>query len=114
MIQNKQVNRWRGSDPPPTIYHIWIKDESKLLLYNGTEWVTFIDSTETIQIIQSILDRLDSLEGHTINNKKIVDNPVLSGSDIKNTYSGTFVSNTNSISDALSTIDKLITTQIIL
>ena len=113
MIQNKQVNIWRGNEEPPTIYHIWIKDESKLLLYNGTEWITFINSTETIQTIESILKRLDVLEGLTVNNKKITDNPVLTGSDIKNTYSGTYISQDNSISDSLSIVDKLLTTQII-
>ena len=113
MIQNKQVNVWRGSDPPPTLYHIWIKDESKLLLYNGTEWETFIDSTETIGTINSILSRLDSIESKTINNKKIVDNPILSGADIKNTNTGNYISSAQSISDALSVIDNLLTTQII-
>ena len=44
MIKNKQVNMWRGSEEPPTIYHVWIKDDLTIELYNGSEWeFTFID-----------------------------------------------------------------------
>lgn len=114
MIQNKQVNIWRGSQTPPTIYHIWIKDESKLLLYNGKEWTVFIDSTSTIQTINSMLSRIDMLETLTVNGKLITSNPVLDGSDIRNTFNGTYINNTKSIADSLSTIDTLLTTQIII
>ena len=38
MINNRQVNLWRGNQEPPTIYHIWIKDNNKLLLYDGNNW----------------------------------------------------------------------------
>ena len=34
MIDNKQINIWRGSSSPPTIYHIWINNENQLLKYN--------------------------------------------------------------------------------
>jgi hypothetical protein len=44
IILNKQVNVWRGPSEPPTIYHVWICDNRLLKLYNGEEWVTFLDN----------------------------------------------------------------------
>ena len=113
MIQNKQVNIWRGNEEPPTIYHIWIKDESKLLLYNGTTWITFIDSTATIESINNILDRLSTLEANTINGKKLSTNPVLTSDDINNTKDGTYIKSVDTLSNSIYKIDQLITTQIV-
>lgn len=44
IINNKQVNIWRGADPPPTIYHIWINQQRQLCLYDGEKWVAFLDN----------------------------------------------------------------------
>ena len=41
LVNNRQVNVWRGSSEPPTIHHLWIKDESTVLIYDEEEsrWV---------------------------------------------------------------------------
>ena len=68
MIQNKQVNIWRGNDPPPTLYHIWFKDESQLLRYDETikDWVVFLDSGRIVKLIQDFMDTLDNLSSSDI------------------------------------------------
>jgi hypothetical protein len=83
MINNKQINIWRGDQTPPTIYHVWIKDNSKLLLYNGTEWVVFLDNKELIENVNNLLKA-------TVNNKKIIDNPILDATDIDLKNSGNY------------------------
>ena len=103
IINNKQVNIWRGTSEPPTIYHIWIRNDSELLLHNGTKWVVFIDN-------KYMLDKLEARINATVNGYKITDNPVLKGSDILTTK-GNFVG--NSVTDSLTTLDTLLTTQII-
>ena len=113
MINNKQVNIWRGSSEPPTIYHIWVRNESQLLLYNGTKWVVFVDSATTVEAINAIIERLDVLENSTINGKKLSTNPILSGSDIQNTTSGKYINSNTSIANNLLVIDNLLDTQII-
>jgi hypothetical protein len=35
ILLNKQVNVWRGSSEPPTIYHVWISDNQTLKLHDG-------------------------------------------------------------------------------
>jgi hypothetical protein len=30
---NKNISVWRGSDTPPTNYHLWLKDDNKLYKY---------------------------------------------------------------------------------
>jgi len=53
MIQNKQVSIWRGNSEPPTLYHIWLRNESELLRYDDTQakWVVFLDSANLDQKI---------------------------------------------------------------
>ncbi len=113
MINNKQVNIWRGDSTPPTIYHVWIKDNSKLLLFNGIEWIIFLDNKDIIDTLQTIIDRVSKLENNTINGKKIKDNPVLTGDDINITNDGTYISKSDGITSNLLDIDALLTTQII-
>lgn len=36
---NKNVAVWRGSNTPPTIYHLWIKEDNSQWLYKDTGWV---------------------------------------------------------------------------
>lgn len=120
MVNNKQVNLWRGDSTPPTIYHIWIKDNRKLLIYDGKSWVVFLDNKEVIDVINEIQEKLDNLESQvqdlgnkTINNKKIKTNPVLDGSDLLVGDNGNFISKEQTISQSIKEIDSLLTTQII-
>lgn len=120
MVDNKQINVWRGTDPPPTIYHVWIYGTTKMLLYNGTEWVTFIDDYATIEKIDGLIKdistttlRVDSLEKNTVNDISIKDNPVLTGENIVSKSEGNYLTSEQSVKDALTIIDTLLTTQII-
>lgn len=120
MINNKQVNIWRGDAVPPTIYHIWIKDNSKLLLFNGTEWITFVDDIAIIDTLNQIVEKQTLLENDvsllknkTVNSKKIVDNPVLTGKDLKTDQSGNFVLLSDTITQTLIKFDTMFSTQII-
>jgi hypothetical protein len=81
MIQNKQVNIWRGNDTPPTLYHIWFKDESQLLRYDDKlkDWVIFLDGGQMAKLIKDFMDSLESL---SINGHPIIESPVLDGSDL--------------------------------
>jgi len=82
MIKNKQVSIWRGPDPPPTLYHIWFKDEELLLRYDEEveDWVIFLDSGQITKVIADFISSVDNL---SINGHLITDSPVLDGSDIK-------------------------------
>lgn len=120
MVNNKQVNFWRGDVIPPTIYHIWIKDNSKMLLYDGEKWVVFLDNKEIIDIldnIQKMLDemqaKIDEIGNKTVNRKPIKDNPVLDGSDIVINATGNFVVPTESLAQTSLRFDNLLTTKII-
>ena len=77
-INNRQVNLWRGSNEPPTKYHIWIKDD-KLLLYNGEQWIVFVDNFESISDLKKAIEKLSN---STVNGRAIKDNPILTSLDI--------------------------------
>lgn len=77
-INNRQVNLWRGSNEPPTKYHIWIKDD-KLLLYNGEQWIVFVDNFESVSDLKKAIEKLNN---STVNGKAIKDNPILTSLDI--------------------------------
>lgn len=107
MINNRQVNFWRGDKEPPTIYHIWIKDNSKMLLHNGTEWVVFLDNGDLVSQVNELLNA-------TINNKLIKDSPILYGTDITlGSNSNNFFNKDDTISKSIERLDTLLTTQII-
>ena len=64
IVNNRQVNVWRGTSEPPTIHHLWIRDESTVLIYDDEleKWIplnefpgiTFeSDTTTGTVIIQS-------------------------------------------------------------
>lgn len=119
MINNKQVNIWRGDDFPPTIYHVWVYKDQSILLYNGTEWVTFVNDLETVNKIlelekkvNQINSDVDKLNKSTINDKLITDNPVLTGNDISSNVSGNLIKN-NTVGESLSILDSTMTTLII-
>lgn len=120
MVNNRQVNFWRGDTIPPTIYHIWIKDNSKMLLYNGEKWVIFLDNKEVLDILNKIQDMLDSMKeqiddvgNKTVNKKPIKTNPVLDGTDININDNGNFIVSTETIAQTAIKFDNLMTTKII-
>lgn len=113
MINDRQVNIWRGSDPPPTIYHVWIKNDSQFLLYNGNEWIVFLDNEAVVLALDQFQTNLNTLKNSTVNGKKIIDNPVLTAQDITTAINGTYITQEDTISTSLQKIDKLLQTQII-
>lgn len=120
MVNNKQVNFWRGDSTPPTIYHIWIKDNSKMLLYDGSQWIVFLDNKEIINILDNIQKSLDTMQqqindvgNKTINNKAIKTNPVLNGNDILINANGNYIISNETLAQTASRLDNLLTTKII-
>ena len=116
MVNNKQVNFWRGDMTPPTIYHIWIKDNSKMLLYDGEKWVVFLDNKEIIDILDKVQQLLDEMQAKIdeIGNKKpIKTNPVLDGTDILINATGNYVIPTETLAQTALRLDNLLTTKII-
>ena len=120
MVNNKQVNFWRGDSTPPTIYHIWIKDNSKMLLYDGSQWIVFLDNKEIIDILDNIQKSLDTMQqqindvgNKTINNKAIKTNPVLNGNDILINANGNYIISNETLAQTASRLDNLLTTKII-
>ena len=77
-----------------------------MLLYNGEEWVVFLDNRD-------ILDKINEFLDSTVNGKPIKDNPVLDGTDINLGSDGTFISSNNTIAKNTLRLDTLLTTQII-
>ena len=120
MVNNKQVNFWRGDTIPPTIYHIWIKDNSKMLLYDGEKWVVFLDNKEIIDILDKIQEMLDNMQdkideigNKTVNRKPIKTNPVLDGTDILVNATGNYVIPTETLAQTALRLDNLLSTKII-
>lgn len=111
MIQNKQVNIWRGTDAPPTLYHIWFKDESQLLRYDDKigEWVVFLDSNQIVDLIRDFMDVIDNL---SINGHPLTESPVLNGSDILVGADGHYIKKENTIQQATLKLDSLLTTKV--
>lgn len=119
MLDNKQVNLWRGNDLPPTIYHVWIYDNRQIKLFNGDDWVIFTDNLEILEKLNLLEEQLSELDSKLndvyefkVNDKYIKDNPVLTGKDIKLDAQGAFVTNT-AVSDNILIIDKLFNTLMI-
>lgn len=120
MVNNKQVNFWRGDTIPPTIYHIWIKDNSKMLLYDGSQWVVFLDNKEIIEIVNKVQEKLDNMQKQindlgdkTVNRKAIKNNPILDGTDLLIGWTGNFVNSQSTVAQTAKRFDDLLTTQII-
>lgn len=101
-INNRQVNLWRGSNEPPTKYHIWIKD-NKLLLYNGEQWIVFVDNFESISDLKKAIEKLSN---STVNGKAIKDNPILTSLDILIGKDLNEFSSKDSIFSILESLDK--------
>lgn len=111
MIQNKQISIWRGSSEPPTLYHLWLKNETQLLRYDDEKqkWVVFLDSHS---LDQTLTDFLIMLETFSVNGKLIKDNPILDGTDLKISFDGNYIQRDQTISEALETLDGLMTTKV--
>lgn len=111
MIKNKQISIWRGTDPPPTLYHIWFKDEELLLRYDDVvkDWVVFLDSGRISKIIADFIHSVDNL---TINGHLITDSPVLDGSDLKVGHDGHYIKANDTIQNATLKLDSLLTTKV--
>lgn len=111
MIQNKQVSIWRGSQEPPTIYHLWFKNEAELLRYDEQQakWVIFLDGSNLDNKITEFLDMLANI---TINGQPISDSPELTGQDIKINIEGNYINRDNTVASALARLDALMTTKV--
>ena len=115
MIENKQVNLWRGSQEPPTLYHIWLKDESQLLRYDEDlkDWLVFLDSNKIGKIISDFMDNLNIILQGSINGHPIAENPVLEASDLLINENGNYYKSTNNLKEIAKIFDELMTTQIL-
>ena len=73
---NKNISVWRGSNTPPTNYHLWIKDDNSIYLHNGVDWVR---SNQSYQIVNSIeeLDENAEQGSLAVVAKKTVDETTL-------------------------------------
>lgn len=111
MIKNKQVNLWRGNEEPPTLYHIWFKDEQLLLRYDEEvkDWVVFLDSGHIVDIITEFLNTIDSM---SINGHPLSDSPVLDGSDLLVGQNGHYVKQDDTLQEATLKLDSLLTTKV--
>lgn len=114
MINNKQVNIWRGSEAPPTLYHLWLKNENQLLKYDEEQqdWIVFLDSNQIKEIIQDFLNRVDNTLSATINGYSIKNDIVLNAQDLLTAYNGHYIKNTDTIKEALKKLDQLFTTEV--
>lgn len=74
---NKNISIWRGSQAPPTIHHVWIKENNTIYLHNGNNWDPVIDS----DAYETLLDYLQQKESFP---KIDVINEIPDGNDFKN------------------------------
>lgn len=51
---NKNISVWRGSEYPPTLTHLWIKDDNNILIYKDGEWEPFVGD-----IVQQYIEEHD-------------------------------------------------------
>lgn len=115
MINNKQVNIWRGDQVPPTIYHVWIYKDLEIKIFSEEEqdWITLIDNAKIVEELNNVINKVDILYNSTVNNKLIRNNPVLDGSDIEASSVGHFYKENDNIANVLNELDKLLITEII-
>lgn len=53
---NKNISVWRGNNTPPTEYHLWIKNDNEIYIFNGEEWVNVHQDISTgLESIYEIL-----------------------------------------------------------
>lgn len=114
MIKNKQVNVWRGDQVPPTLYHLWLKDETQLLKYDEElkDWIVFLDSNQIKKIITDFQSELDDTLNATINGYPVREGVTLTAADIYVLFSGNYVKQGDSTNEALKKLDQLLTTKV--
>jgi hypothetical protein len=107
MIKNKQVSIWRGPDTPPTLYHIWLKDENQLLRYDEDQgqWIVFLDSKEIANIIDDFFEKLGETLTMTINGHPVKESPVLTAEDFLIGFDGNYLKSENTVKGALQIMD---------
>lgn len=111
MIQNKQVSIWRGSSEPPTLYHLWFRNETELLRYDDKQnkWVIFLDGSNLDKKISQFFEVLSQI---TVNGYSVMDSPELNGEDIKINIEGNYIKRDDTVAEALATLDALMTTKV--
>lgn len=114
MIKNKQVNIWRGDEAPPTLYHLWLRNENQLLKYDEEQqdWIVFLDSNQIKEIIEEFLNSLDDIRNATINGYPITNNITLSAEDLLSKYEGHYIKSSDTVKTALNKLDQLFTTKV--
>lgn len=53
---NKNISIWRGNNTPPTIYHLWLKEDKGLYIYRDEQW-ELLTSSEGDHSINNYLIR---------------------------------------------------------
>lgn len=61
---NKNISVWRGSNIPPTDYHLWVKENGDLLIKLSDSWITLIkhSSISDIEQLISSLEKLNEIK----------------------------------------------------
>jgi hypothetical protein len=59
MKLNKNISVWRGSETPPTDYHIWEKEDGSLYTKIDGEWVSIVSPTDKAALEKEI-SKVDS------------------------------------------------------
>lgn len=54
-MMNKNISIWRGNSTPPTIYHIWVKEDNSIYLHNGVDWEIVLDK-DTYDKVQEFIN----------------------------------------------------------
>lgn len=68
---NKNISIWRGSNPPPTLNHLWIDETNNIKINVNNEWVSLLE------IIQKQWDNIVTLEDtQTITGDKTFTSPI--------------------------------------
>ncbi len=44
---NKNISVWRGTQPPPTKYHIWLKSDGSINIFNENKWERLTDGIKS-------------------------------------------------------------------
>lgn len=115
MNLNRQINIWRGDNTPPTDHHLWIFNESLIKIKVDDEWVTLIDSIDVTNKLLELGEKVERLYNSKVNDKLIIDNPVLSGLDLKSKVTGKFsgIKDDDNVSQAVKKLDNMNEIQII-
>ena len=96
MLNNKQINLWRGDEEPPTTHHLWIKGDLTIELYDGEKWITFVDNAYISQELIKMQEAVDNISTATL----------------KTGYTGTYLNKEDSVAKSFEMIDTLLEAQI--